>query len=200
MALIGLSGYARSGKDTLAAKLVERYRYRRVSFADKVKELALLLYPDVAAAVGDRGWEEAKQQPEVRQRLQAIGEGVRNVLGEDVWVSAALQPLDALTVVSDVRYPNEAAAIQARGGLVVRVERPGIGPVNGHVSESAMDNWPFDTYVKNDGTIDDLDHAVDLLDALAHEVRTTRPKTASTAQLPGLSSRVGRGGTGVGRR
>ena len=32
--LIGLTGYARSGKDTFAARLVERHGFTRASFAD----------------------------------------------------------------------------------------------------------------------------------------------------------------------
>jgi hypothetical protein len=33
-------------------------------------------------------------------------------------------------------FPNEAAAIKAAGGVVVRINRPGVGPVNAHASEA----------------------------------------------------------------
>ena len=37
--IIGLSGYARSGKDTVAETLVNEYGFKRVAFADKIKDL-----------------------------------------------------------------------------------------------------------------------------------------------------------------
>src|SRR5690606_2560032 len=42
---IGLMGYARSGKDTAGAMLHADLGYRRVSFADPVREMALALDP-----------------------------------------------------------------------------------------------------------------------------------------------------------
>mgnify|MGYP006283771541 FL=1 len=35
--IIGLTGYAQSGKDTVASLLVEHYGYERVAFADKIR-------------------------------------------------------------------------------------------------------------------------------------------------------------------
>ena len=64
--------------------------------------------------------------------------------------------MPARLAISDVRFPNEADAIRAFGGLVVRVERPGVGPINGHESEIALDGYDFDLVVVNDGTLDEL--------------------------------------------
>ncbi len=76
---------------------------------------------------------------------------------EDVWVKALLDGgMPARLAISDVRFPNEADAIRAFGGLVVRVERPGVGPINGHESEIALDGYDFDLVVVNDGTLDEL--------------------------------------------
>ena len=36
--VIGLTGYAQSGKDTVASILVEKYGYRRIAFADKIRD------------------------------------------------------------------------------------------------------------------------------------------------------------------
>ena len=36
--VIGLTGYAQSGKDTLASILVEKYGYSRVAFGDKIRD------------------------------------------------------------------------------------------------------------------------------------------------------------------
>ena len=45
--IIGLSGYAQSGKDTVAEILVEEYGYTRVAFADIIKQAVYLLDPIV---------------------------------------------------------------------------------------------------------------------------------------------------------
>jgi dephospho-CoA kinase len=37
--IIGLTGYAQSGKDTVANILVENYGYQRVAFADPIRAL-----------------------------------------------------------------------------------------------------------------------------------------------------------------
>jgi hypothetical protein len=88
--------------------------------------------------------------------LQHLGTGVREVLGRDAWVQAALAKLPPNAVITDVRFQNEAEAIVERGGKVWRLERPGHGPINDHVSEHDMDEWPFDLVLPNDGSIQDL--------------------------------------------
>lgn len=53
MEIIGLSGYARSGKDEAAKVLVEEYGFTRVAFADKLRETLYALNPLVAVEVED---------------------------------------------------------------------------------------------------------------------------------------------------
>jgi hypothetical protein len=48
--------------------------------------------------------------------------------------------------------PNEADAIVDAGGQVIRITRPGVGPVNGHVTERALDGYDFDGVFANDRT------------------------------------------------
>lgn len=173
MELIGLSGYARSGKDEFAKVLVEEFGWTRVAFADKLREVLYQLNPivDVDAArmrktlyyvqdvIDSFGWDGYKNTPygpEIRRLLQRLGtEAGRQTLGENIWVDAALTGFeeDAKIVVTDCRFPNEAQAIKERGGVVVRIERDGIGPANDHPSETSLDNWGFDYAVSNDGTL-----------------------------------------------
>lgn len=181
--LIGLSGYAQSGKDTAALTLIE-LGYERRAFADKLKALALYLNPIVDAHVEGYGycdlgccgpevelellasklgtevdWDRAKRHDEVRSLLQRLGVGAREILGDSVWIDAALHGLPDSTknvVVTDLRFRNEADAIRGIGGKVFRVERAGVGPVNGHVTETALDDYDFDAVIYNNGTIEDL--------------------------------------------
>ena len=168
---VGFSGYARSGKDTAAACLLD-HGFARGAFADKIRAALVALDPivddgrrlsEIEGAIvqipsGPTVSEEAKQHPEVRRLLQRLGtEDGRKTIGEDVWVKALLGAgMPTRLAITDVRFPNEGDAIRALGGLVVRVERPGVGPINGHESETALDGYDFDLVVVNDGTLDEL--------------------------------------------
>ena len=174
--IVGLSGRLRSGKDTAAQVLIGS-GFSRESFAAALKEFMYAVNPLVpvstnlhghpiptehvrlAVLVDEIGWERAKDtHPEVRALLQRCGtEAGRGVLGEQVWVNAAMNRLPAGDVVfTDVRFPNEAAAIRNVGGVVIRVERPGLPNTDAHPSETAMAQYPFDATVVNDSTVADL--------------------------------------------
>ena len=170
--IIGLSGYARSGKDSTAELLCLNYGYRRVSFADSIRHALMVLNPKLdsiarlAEYVDDYGWDMAKQNPEVRRLMQVLGtEGGRSMFGEDVWIKLALRDLshEDKVVISDVRYPNEAKAIKNLSGSMWRINRHNHTAVNGHKSENAMDNYMFNHVIYNDGTLDDLSDEVFML-------------------------------------
>jgi hypothetical protein len=173
--IIGISGYARVGKDTFADALVEHDGYVKRSFAEPLRQVLYAQNPLVGASltlaevVDHIGWERAKDEhPEVRRLLQVLGtEAARTHLGDDVWVNAAVDALDLKAdryVFADVRFPNEADAILQLGGIIVRIERSGVGPINGHATETAMDDYEFDYVIHNDGTISELrQRAFDLI-------------------------------------
>ena len=116
--------------------------------------------------------------------LQVVGtDCFRDVVARDVWVDALFRDAAAaaaaevgprpgaaaaVVVVTDVRFPNEAAAIRRAGGAVVRVTRAGAGAGAGlaagrgerHASETALDGPAgracVDFTVVNDGDLDAL--------------------------------------------
>lgn len=164
--LVGIAGFAGSGKDTLAEQMVKKLGFSRGSFADTVRNVLYATNPVVGFtvvptflqdAVNYLGWEKAKYSyPEVRGLLQRLGtEGGRNHISDSVWVDALFNsPHAARLVIPDVRFPNEAEAIKKRGGIIVRVNRDGYEPINSHVSETAYSGQDFVLY--NDGTPEDL--------------------------------------------
>jgi hypothetical protein len=168
--IIGLSGYARSGKDEVAKILVEDYGYKRIAFADKIRELLIETNPQVRdgfrveSVVGAYGWEQAKVLfPEVRKLLQDLGVGARKTFGDSFWIGQVIDQFghswwgyDTNVVVTDVRFINEANAIKGKGGKIWRIKRPGVEPVNNHVSERDMDGYNVDKILKNEGTLEDL--------------------------------------------
>ncbi len=193
--LLGVSGRKRSGKDTLAARLISHHGFTRVSFAEPMRKMLKAQDP-IVDWVGDEvrtdpvhltevlgpddDWETAKELPEVRRLMQALGtEGGRAILGENVWVDAAFRVVDEIpgpVVITDVRFPNEADAVQRwrryygdrfdqdrTDGLLVRVSRPGLPEDDIHPSETALDDRIANVRVINDGTIADLHRAADAI-------------------------------------
>jgi len=155
---IGISGYARSGKDTVGKILVDSHGFERRAFADKLKELALALDRRIATEVANDGWEAAKNDSYVREYLQRLGTSARDIVAKDIWITALFNGLTPFAdhVVTDVRFENEANAIRGLGGIVWRINRPGINAVNNHISEHQMDSYDFDAVIENDGSLEDL--------------------------------------------
>lgn len=167
--IIGLSGYAQSGKDTVANALIEKHNFNRIAFADPIRTFLYEMNPmsgsePLRMRVDVDGWDKAKQHGEVRRLLQTTGVAARKLFGEDFWVKQAFSGLDSSEhyVISDVRFKNEAETIREMGGYIWRVERTGIDAVNSHPSEHDMDDWEFDAYLANSGTIEDLAFLVDM--------------------------------------
>lgn len=173
--IIGLSGYAQVGKDTVANYLIEKYGYRRIAFADPIREALYTLDPKIridemvgaslANAVDHMGWEEVKKlSTDARELLQRMGTEVgRNMFGQDFWVEQAFKNVssDENVVFTDVRFLNEASHIKSYYGQLWRVTKPDHGPVNGHNSETALDQYPFDWFIPNYGSKEDLYAIVD---------------------------------------
>ena len=170
MQLIAFTGYSQVGKDE-AAKALAPLGYERVAFADAVRDALYAIDPLVpirdehgggtkrlSTLVDQVGWDIAKKYDEVRRLLQRVGtEGGRGIHGEECWVRVAWDKIiDRLrdgkkVAVTDVRFENEAEAIRRLSGVIVRVTRPGRGPVNNHVSDAGQD-FDADHELVNDGT------------------------------------------------
>lgn len=146
--LLGLCGRRRSGKDTTALVLghADRGQYRRVAFADALKDFAAHAFGLKLDAFGDE-WKEKSigrldfadgkitrssrpEHPVVTPRwlLQRLGVAARATFGDDFWIRRVLDEVKAGTfghnvVITDVRFLNEAQAVKAAGGLLVRLNR-----------------------------------------------------------------------------
>ena len=178
--IIGISGKAGSGKDTAAKMLEVLYanpdisyedfankKYKNfadiqiVHFADSLKETAQVLF-----RIGE--WETNTQEGKkttinwigktVRELLQGIGQGLRDVIDPNLWVKILFANTKGWSnyIIADVRYPNEVNAIKERNGILLRIDRKGAGAGN-HSSETALDDYKeWDLVIDNNSTKVDL--------------------------------------------
>lgn len=172
MTVVGLTGYAQTGKDTAASFLVDE-GFTRLAFADILRQSVYNLNPigavhreacrtgwgRVQYIVDDIGWERAKvEHTEIRELLQRMGTEVgRELYGIDFWVERVLAQidLDGDYVITDVRFPNEEQAVHLIGGKLFKIVRPGTEAVNGHASEAFVDAMPVDGVINNVGDLDE---------------------------------------------
>lgn len=113
--IIGFAGYAGSGKDTAAKPLIDMLGFKRLAFADAIKDMLFIMNPiipfqkstpaldanghhilgkstsetvlaNLQFLVNNLGWDNAKQISEVRRLQQRLGtEAGRNILGPNCW-------------------------------------------------------------------------------------------------------------------
>jgi len=145
--IIGLCGLIGSGKGTVGDILVEEYNFKKISFADKLKDgVATVFGWDRSLLEGDtdrsRLWREkvdeywTKETGRVitpRLVLQEFGtDCMRKGFYDGFWVSLTkkeiLENPGINYVVTDVRFENEIEMVQSIGGEVWRVKR-GFDPV-----------------------------------------------------------------------
>lgn len=159
--IIGISGRAQAGKDTIA-RIIRDFNpeARIIHFGDALKDVtsnAFGLYRDL---MDDQWYKSSKYRRldiTVRELLQKVGDIFRENFYQDIWVDRVIDQLTEYEtwIIPDVRFPNEKKAIEDAGGIVIRVERPNIPQMN-HISETALDDTEFPYTIQNDGTLIDL--------------------------------------------
>lgn len=161
--IIGVTGLAGAGKDTVGQHLVRKYGFTRRAFADSLKQLAVQINPQLEQTVVLFGWEMAKKIPGNREFLQNLGHGARQVFGDNFWINQVFVDMPERMVLTDLRYENEFERVMAAGGVVLRVTRPGLEPVNNHVTETGHATIPTDHTVVNMGSLAELYEQVDYI-------------------------------------
>lgn len=163
--IIGIHGKARTGKDTIAKHLINKYNFIRYAFADPIKETINPLF----------GWNERHSDGELkevidpkwefspRQAYQKFGTEFGRALNNNLWLIVAEDRIDKNKnyVISDVRFENEATFIRRNGGIVIHVFSNRAQDVNEHISESGINIDIKDIAITNNGTIKELLETID---------------------------------------
>ena len=174
--LIGLTGFARSGKDTFFLRAsnyltIQGYKSCRLAFADVLKkecDSLLMTHAGISAFTSVPAEKEL-----IRPLLVTYGTHIRRKLDPDCWINEIKDDVSKnikegnYVFITDVRFANEARWIQSQGGLIFNIEREGIGPANKEELEqsklikmtlNARVKWPTfgsdkislcDSYIKN---------------------------------------------------
>jgi len=161
MKIIGISGKKRSGKDTVAALIKERFpRSVIYHFAGPLKK-------EVSRAIGYSLDHLEKNKPSFRTLLQGWGDYRKNLYGEDFYVKLADEALIQLNmfeivIIPDLRFKCEFNWINRMHGITIRVNRLGTSE-DTHRSEIELDNETFDYVIENNGTLSQLLESVKAL-------------------------------------
>lgn len=87
----------------------------------------------------------------------------RNLICDGTWINKALirKREPAVLLISDLRFPNEAQAIKAMGGVCVRVDNPRVPLREGLSVDDELALWDgWDDVVVNDGSFADLNSKI----------------------------------------
>lgn len=159
-------------------------------------EVVVALYEDVKAGRVNNSYERTTS---TRRALQWWGTEVRRAVDDDYWVKKAMKSsLEKLAMgtsiyVTDSRFPNEASAITAVAGVLIRLTvspeeqrrrimgRDGIEPnaeALAHISETAMDTYPFEHIIDTDQY--STDEVIDQACAMVRSIRGLVPANANS--------------------
>lgn len=160
--IVLINGKARSGKDTVAQLLKEHFERRGLKVAirpnaEAVKNVAKCIF----------GWNEIKDT-KGRQLLLDITQAGYNydpyfwehknehrMKGNDIYI------------IPDWRYQSTFNYFNLRNNVItINVEnenRENIGKLSNHSSETGLDNFLFDYFIDNNGSLEDLQEQLEIL-------------------------------------
>jgi len=182
MAIIGITGKARSGKDTFADMLINELKwqgkeYIKMAYSDELKRKAakefdlsheqlygkLKEVPDHRYSKGNVSSNPYEAFWTPREILQHLGtEGYRKIEPK-FWIRQLFKRIDGVfiknVIITDCRFPDEIDAILYEGGNVIQIVRDDKDKITNekHKSETALDDYPWwHCRIYNNGSIENL--------------------------------------------
>jgi hypothetical protein len=187
--VVGITGKARSGKDTLASIIQEHLQpyavvVHKLSMASPMKTMVSHLFwhmgYDAEEAIVSMVDGELKEvivegiNASPRKILQTLGtDWGRNMIHEDLWIECMKGMVNAyegdldiprIVLIPDIRFDNEAEKLC---DIVIRIERKDAGEIRKHASENGVDDQFVHYTIFNDDSIKALEvNAMDLVDII----------------------------------
>lgn len=137
--MIGISGLARSGKDTMAkhlAKIIESklgVEVKILSFADKIKwQMKDITNDHYGISVYT---EDTDEKQIIRDILVSHGETMKKIHGKTIWADLIIDNIKNskdkfFPIISDVRFDFEAERLKEQGGAIIHISKIGNKPPN----------------------------------------------------------------------
>ena len=137
--IIGICGFQSAGKDTIAHLLINKYGFKKLSFATAVKDIVSIMFGwprDKLEGLTkeDRQWRETidtwwahkLQMPQLTPRyvLQYIATDLfRNHFHPEIWITIVEKQLNQFEniVITDCRFENEINLIIKYGAKIINV-------------------------------------------------------------------------------
>ncbi|MCR8983089.1 AAA family ATPase [Brevibacillus laterosporus] len=166
---LALCGKMRSGKDTVAAYLVEHYDFIPYAFGDGIKRVCRELFP-----------EQVANGKKPRALLQGVGQAMR-VIDPDVWIKRTMREVYQAqgfdVVITDLRQPNEYACLYTEGYVIIRVNTSDDVRIDRmrsagdtfdladftHDTERYVDMFAVHYELNNNGSVCDLYEQIDVM-------------------------------------
>jgi hypothetical protein len=138
--LIGIAGFARTGKDSLAQFLSDLIATKQEGC--KITSFAYYLKKDIDPFLQSRlnisaFTEDPKEKEIIRPLLVCWGTKIiRDKIDKEYWirkmhnVRVIHRSQGVKTIIPDVRFENEVKWIHSLGGTTIFIERDGVGPIN----------------------------------------------------------------------
>lgn len=176
--VIAVSGFKRSGKDTIADYLVKKYGYLNVKLADPLKKACKIVFDLTDEQIDGSKKEILDDRWGVspRQIMQFFGtelmqfhiQALMPNIGRKLWVQGLVNRYANTStpiVISDLRFTHEYEEIKKTFGkdaVFIRVSRPHHNSASDvHSSEHEWMSLPSDHHFNNEGSIEELYTKVD---------------------------------------
>lgn len=173
--IILINGLPRSGKDTVADYICQKYAIEKKSFADSLKNIICGTFNiareelDVMKNAPYRfPMYFGEHKTDFRELLQRFGtEGMKPVFGASVWADilydSVKKDTNYTTVVPDFRFLSEYKPQDDIRLHTVLIKDGRELPKEGHASDVELykNDFVFDTIIENTGSIQDLYKKID---------------------------------------
>lgn len=173
--IIGITGHARHGKDSIADVLVRRCSFRKDALAEPMKAVMRIVFPtwtDEHLYGKLKDIVDPVYGVSPRHALQSFGtqwaqsellkyDSFQETTGRLIWVRGLLARYKGGNLaVSDVRFPHEANELRKYGAIILMVRRPGYPVDMRHESEQGVEEIKPDYVIRNGGTLETLEDEV----------------------------------------